>query len=71
MRASKEMIEPLVAKRITELKSRIEILKSIKDIQMCGYSKFDILDWIEKRVIELKAYRAEYAQAPEKTVLEK
>lgn len=69
MRASKEMIEPLVAKKIDELKSRVEIIKSIRDIQECNYSKFDILDWIEKQIIELKAYRAEYVKAPEKTIL--
>jgi hypothetical protein len=70
MRASKEMIEPLVDKKISELKSHVDLIRSIKDIQVNSYSKFDVLDWIEKRIIELKAYRAEYAQAPEKTVLE-
>lgn len=70
MRASKEMIEPLIEKKIDELKSRVDIIKTIRDIQVNSYSTFDVLDWIEKRVIELKAYRAEYAQAPEKTVLE-
>ena len=70
MRASKEMIEPLMNKKIDELKTYVNLIRSMKDIQVNSYSNIDVLDWIEKRIIELRAYRAEYAQAPEKTVLE-
>ena len=68
MRASKEMIEPLVQKKIDDFKTHAQYLTGIYSIMEITAQQ-DPLEELIRKLIELKAYRQAYKEAPNETIL--